>query len=76
METTGHDFLQSSAINVNAAINLRDKAEARATYARARGLREATDFYKEVQLRAERKAGEFLRQDAELGSGKNPRWVF
>lgn len=52
----------SQASDIYQILEIRDRAAAMAAYADAKGAAEAANYAKEVQLRAERKAGEFLRE--------------
>ena len=52
-------------------LDIRDKAMAMSAYAGAQGASDAANLAKEVQLRAERKAGEFLR-DMPKAQGARP----
>lgn len=51
----------AAASDLYRVLEIRDAAKAAAAYADAKGAAEAANIAKEVQLRAERKAGEFLK---------------
>jgi N6-adenosine-specific RNA methylase IME4 len=59
----------AEAQDINAILEIRDKAAAMSSYAHAKGAGEAAQMAKELQIRAERKAGEWLR-DAPKHPGK------
>ena len=54
-------------------LDIRDKAMAMSAYADAQGASEASNIAKEIQLRAERKAGEFLRDMPKQKPGEYQR---
>jgi len=51
----------AEAVDIISILDIRDKASAMATYYDAQNAGEAANLAKEIQLRAERKAGEFLK---------------
>ena len=51
----------AEARDIYEVLDIRDKAMVASAYADAKGASEVANIAKEVQLRAERKAGEFLR---------------
>jgi len=51
----------AEAVDIISILDIRDKASAMATYYDAQNTGEAANLAKEIQLRAERKAGEFLK---------------
>jgi uncharacterized protein YceH (UPF0502 family) len=52
----------AEATTLNEVLDIRDKAAAMVVYAEAKGAGEAAQIAKELQLRAERKAGAFIAQ--------------
>jgi len=58
----------AKARDLTKVLIIRDKAAAMAAYAKAQGAAETANLAKEVQLRAERKAGEFLRETVRAGN--------
>jgi len=60
----------AEAITLTEILEIRDAAVAAQAYATAKNADEASQLAVEIKLRAERKAGEFLRDDPNIGSGK------
>ena len=58
----------AKARDLTEVLVIRDKAAVMSIYAKAQGAAEAANLAKEVQLRAERKAGEFLRETVRAGN--------
>lgn len=63
----------AEARDITDVLDIRDVAIAAHAYAKAKNADEAAQMAMELKLRSERRAGVFLQNDPELGSGKGPK---
>lgn len=61
------------AANIEEVLEIKDKAAAVALFAKAKGAKDAAQFAKEIELRAERKAGGMIPEFFPPGGNKNAR---
>lgn len=63
----------AEANSISTVLEIRNRAMAASAYAQAKGFREAADVAKEAQLRAERRAGEFLADGIQRGGDRKSK---